>query len=297
MPNTILFGANIDPSVNKLELAYQIARLADERGLDMVMSQDHPYNKDHLDTWTLISAIAARTQRVHIGTNVANLPLRTPALLAKQAASLDVMSGGRLELGIGAGAFWKGIIAYGANPDLEDKPFTAFRESLDIIQGMWANSMRSFSHEGEFYRMKGAIPGPAPAHPIRVWVGGYGPRMLRLIGARADGVTVSTSYAPYRQLKELNAHIRQGAEEAGRDPAEVRRMYNLMGVITEQDTSSGFEGKSYQGSVQQWIDHLTMLHREYEQDTFVYWPVEGDPLEQMEIFATEIAPTLRTAAV
>jgi alkanesulfonate monooxygenase SsuD/methylene tetrahydromethanopterin reductase-like flavin-dependent oxidoreductase (luciferase family) len=97
--NSLLFGANIDPAIS----AFDVAQVAEETGLDFALVQDHPYNKMHLDTWTFLSAVAARTNRIHIGTNVANVPLRTPAMLAKMAASLDVISGGRVELGIGAG--------------------------------------------------------------------------------------------------------------------------------------------------------------------------------------------------
>ena len=293
MAKPVLLGANIDPHQNNLALAYEISQLADETGLDMILSQDHPYNKDHLDTWTLLSSIAARTQRVHIGTNVANIPMRGPAMLAKQAATLDILSGGRLELGIGAGGFWRAMIAYGANPDLEAKPFTAFTEALDIIQGMWASTHRGYQYDGEFYKLKGAIPGPGPSHPIRIWVGAMGPRMQRFVGARADGISLSTPYVPYRQLTEINASIAEGAQAAGRDPQAIRHMYNLMGSITEEPVTDGFEGKAYRGSIQQWIDHLTMLYKDYNQDTFVFWPTDGDPIAQLTWFATEIAPALR----
>lgn len=293
--NTPLFGANVDPGVGSLETGLAVAQLADSAGLDLVMIQDHPYNKDHLDTWTLLATIAARTSRVHIGTNVANVPLRTPALLAKMAASLDVISGGRVELGLGAGIFWPGILAYGGRRDVKDRPFTAFKEALAIIRGMWANSGRSFKFQGEIYTVAGAVPGPAPAHAIRIWVGGSGPQMLRLIGEQADGVTVSTPYVPYRRLASFNEQIDAGARAAGRSPDAVRRLYNLMGTITDREVREGFEGKHYAGTRQQWIDHLTLLYREYRQDAFVFWPTEGDPVGQMDIFAAEIVPAVRRA--
>ncbi|RPI97747.1 MAG: LLM class flavin-dependent oxidoreductase, partial [Chloroflexi bacterium] len=272
-----------------------VAQTAEDFGLDLVTSQDHPYNKTHLDAWTLISAVAALTNRVHIGTNVANLPLRTPTMLAKMAASLDVISGGRVELGIGAGTFWRGIRVYGGRADLEEMPFTAFKEGLAIIRGMWAASGQTFRFEGEVYDVPGAGAGPAPAHPIRIWVGGRGPKMLRLIGEQADGVMLSVSYVPYAQLKAVNEQIDAGARAAGRDPDAVRRLYNVMGVITPRETVDGFEGKSYSGTVQQWIDHLSMLVRDCCQDTFVFWPTEGDPVEQMKLFASEIAPGVKEA--
>ena len=89
------------------------ARRADELGLDLVGVQDHPYQPRFLDTWTLLSTIAAETERIRLFPDVANLPLRPPAVLARAAASLDLLSGGRVELGLGAGAFWDAIEANG----------------------------------------------------------------------------------------------------------------------------------------------------------------------------------------
>ncbi|HEX3053608.1 MAG TPA: LLM class flavin-dependent oxidoreductase, partial [Aggregatilineaceae bacterium] len=194
MNGRLMFGANLDPVAEKLKTTLAVAQVAEADGLDLALSQDHPYVKDHLDAWTLITTVAAQTSRVHIGTNVANLPLRTPTLLAKMATSLDVISGGRVELGIGAGAFWRGILAYGGRDDLQEMPFTAFKEGLAILRGMWAASGQAFRFEGEVYDVPGAGAGPTPAHPIRIWVGGQGPKMLRLIGEQADGVSLSTSY-------------------------------------------------------------------------------------------------------
>ena len=91
-------------------------RAADEGGIDLVGIQDHPYQWRYVDTWTLIAWLAARTERIRFFPDVANLPLRPPAVLAKAAASLDVLSGGRVELGLGAGAFWEAIGADGRAP-------------------------------------------------------------------------------------------------------------------------------------------------------------------------------------
>ncbi len=293
--NKPLFGANVDPSPGRLEAGFEIAQLAEEAGLDMVLLQDHPYNKDHLDTWTLLAALAARTERIHIGTNVANVPLRTPTLLAKMAASLDVITGGRVELGLGAGTFWPGIRAYGGRAAVQDKPFTAFKEALAIIRGLWQHSGTRFDFQGEIYTVKGAVFGPAPAHDIRIWVGGSGPKMLRLTGEQAGGVTLSTPYMPYRQLSDVNQQIDAGAAAAGRSPDAIRRLYNMMGSITERPQTDGFEGKFYSGTRAQWIEHMIMLYRDYRQDTFMFWPTEGDPVDQVATYATAIVPAVREA--
>src|SRR3954452_23049373 len=84
---------------------------ADQAGLDLVGVQDHPYQQRFFDTFTLLAYVAGRTERVRLVTDVANLPLRSPKMLAKAAVSLDLLSGGRFELGLGAGAFWDGVEA------------------------------------------------------------------------------------------------------------------------------------------------------------------------------------------
>ncbi len=107
----IKFGYFLIP--NAADPLIQLARQAERLGLDYVAVQDHPYQRRFVDTWTLLSMIAASTSRIGLFPDVANLPLRPPAVLAKAAASLDLLSGGRFDLGLGAGGFWDAIEAYG----------------------------------------------------------------------------------------------------------------------------------------------------------------------------------------
>ncbi len=106
-------GVFVVPDAIDPELTVAQIVAADEVGLDVVGVQDHPYQRRLLDTWTLLSYVAARTDRVRLVPDVIDLPLRPPAMLAKAAVSLDVLSGGRVELGLGAGAFWDAIAAMG----------------------------------------------------------------------------------------------------------------------------------------------------------------------------------------
>src|SRR3954454_10510906 len=138
--------------------------VADQAGLDLVGVQDHPYQRRFFDTWTLLSYVAARTERIGLVPDVANLPLRGPAMLAKAAASLDVLSGGRVELGLGAGAFWEGIERMGG-------PRLSAKESVDALEAA-IPAMREF--------WSGEHRGPYPAHAIGIWLGAYCPRMLRI---------------------------------------------------------------------------------------------------------------------
>jgi len=278
------------------DLAAPFARaaLAERAGLDLIAIQDHPYNRRMLETWTLLSMLAARTARVHLMTNVVNIPLRPPAMLAKQAATLDLLSGGRVELGIGAGAFWQGITAYGVPPRAPGEAYAAFQEALTLIRGMLDQADGTFSFEGEFYRLEGARPGPGPAHRIPIWAGALGPRMLRLAGRQADGVIVSNTYVPPEKLAALNAAIDDGADQAGRSPSAIRRGYNLLGAITTGGQAVSLD-KGLAGPVERWVGAITSLYQEARIDTFVFWPVAGDEQAQIEIFAREIVPAVRAA--
>src|ERR687885_2117034 len=91
----LLFDTFVTPSSRDADAVVALAQLAEQAGLDVVTFQDHPYQPAFLDTWTLLSYVAARTTTVRLAPNVANLPLRQPAVLARSAASLDILSGGR----------------------------------------------------------------------------------------------------------------------------------------------------------------------------------------------------------
>src|SRR5256714_14633899 len=135
--NPPLFGLNIDPSAKNLELAYNLAQLADSTKLDFISIQDPPYNANFFDTWTLLTFLGARTQNVRLLTNVVNLPLRPPAVLAKAAATLDILTNGRLELGLGAGAMWEGIVAYGGTERTPGGAVSALEEAIEVMRLLW----------------------------------------------------------------------------------------------------------------------------------------------------------------
>jgi alkanesulfonate monooxygenase SsuD/methylene tetrahydromethanopterin reductase-like flavin-dependent oxidoreductase (luciferase family) len=178
------FGLSIVPVSADVELARSLARRADELGLDLVGVQDHPYQWRYLETWSLLADLLARTERVRLFPDVANLPLRLPALLAKQAASLDVLSGGRFELGLGAGAFWEPIRAMGGPVRSPKEALQALEEAIQVIRAFWSGE-RTISVEGEHYSVRGLHPGPPPAHGIGIWLGVGKPRALaRTAGSR-----------------------------------------------------------------------------------------------------------------
>jgi alkanesulfonate monooxygenase SsuD/methylene tetrahydromethanopterin reductase-like flavin-dependent oxidoreductase (luciferase family) len=288
MPLPVLFGANVDPSHAEPAAPLRAAERIERSGLDLITIQDHPYRAGFYDTWTLLTYLAARTSRVTFVPTVANLPLRPPAMLAKAAATLDVLSGGRFELGLGAGAFWDAIAALGGPVRRPGEALAALEEAVQVIRLYWSGQ-RGIRFEGQHYTLAGAQPGPLPAHPIGIWLGVMGPRALALAGRLADGVVWSTSYVPPARLTEMNARVDEAAEAAGRAPGQVRRVYNLMGLI---GGGPGTEGLS--GPVARWVDELSGYALEHGVDTFIFWPLH-DPIPQLERFGQEIVPAVREA--
>jgi alkanesulfonate monooxygenase SsuD/methylene tetrahydromethanopterin reductase-like flavin-dependent oxidoreductase (luciferase family) len=259
------------------------AREIDRRGLDYVAVQDHPYQRRFVDTWTLLSMIAATTARVGLFPDVANLALRPPAMLAKAAATLDLLSGGRVELGLGAGGFWDAIAAYGGPRRGPGEAYAALAEGIQVIRKVWSGE-RNLRFEGAHYRLAGAHSGPVPAHPIGIWLGVYGPRALRLAGRVADG-WVPSFRGELRPLVEAAARLDDAAAGAGRDPGEIRRVLNVGGALTDGPSEGVLRGP-----VGQWVEELTALAVGQGFDTFVLW-AEGPG--QLARFAEEVVPAVR----
>jgi alkanesulfonate monooxygenase SsuD/methylene tetrahydromethanopterin reductase-like flavin-dependent oxidoreductase (luciferase family) len=284
----LLFGSFITPSAAGAQQAVELSELADAEGLDLVTFQDHPYQAAFLDTWTLMTWIAARTSRVRIVPNVLNLPLRPPAVLARAAASLDRLSGGRFELGLGSGAFWDGIEAMGGRRLTAGQAVTALSEGIDIIRALWDTETRGGARvRGEYYSVEGAKRGPAPAHPLGIWIGAYKPKMLALTGAKGDGWLPSLDYLPdgVDSLPALNARIDAGAEEAGRSPAAVRRLLNIMRARFSTTGTGLLDGPPLV-----WAEQLADIALVHGVSGFI---LGGDDATMTQRFAAEVAPAVR----
>lgn len=283
----LLFGTFITPVAQPAMRAVELAIVADRAGLDLATFQDHPYQPAFHDTWTLLAYVASRTERIRVSANVLNLPLREPAVLARSAASLDLLSGGRLELGIGAGAFWDAIEAMGGRRLTPGQSIIALEEAITIMREIWAAGERGGVRvDGTYYQVKGAKRGPAPAHPIGIWVGAYKPRILQLTGRAADGWLPSLGYLPggLASLAEMNQHIDEGAAAAGRDPSAVRRLLNISGQFARSGQSL------LNGPPRQWAEELAGITLDYGISGFI---LAADDAPTIELFAAEVAPATR----
>jgi len=263
------FGYFLIPDAADVAATLGWATSAEEAGLDLIGIQDHPYQRRFLDTWTLLTAVAMQTRRVRVFPDVANLPLRAPALLAKSAASLDLLSGGRFELGLGAGGFWDAIAAMGGPRRSPGESVEALEEAIQVIRLLWSEQP-AVRFAGRHYQLNGVRPGPPPAHPIGIWLGAYKPRMLRLVGRLADGWVPSLGYLSLDEIAAMHATIDAAAEAAGRDPASLRRILNVGDDVTQ--------------------DQLFTLASVHGFDSFILSTGSRDTLER---FGKEMAPALR----
>jgi len=295
MSLTPRFGISLDPTVRDPQELFHLAKLADENGLDLLTIQDHPYQPRFYETWTLLTALATVTRKIHISPNVTNLPLRLPAMLAKQAATLDVLTNGRMELGMGAGGFWDAIASFGGPKRSPAEAYSAFEDALYILKGLWESSGTPFTYQGKVYSVTDAQFGPIPLHHIPIWVGAFKPKMMRLTGRMANGILLSMPYTPPETLPKINNLVDEGAHEAGRSPDVIRHGYNLMGII--RSGSTNFHESSARpglivGTAGHWVNQLVRFYTTYRQDTFILSGA-GDSAQQIERFAQDVAPAVK----
>lgn len=285
--HNLLFGCFLSPSAAQPEALVALARVADEIDLDLLSVQDHPYQPGFLDAWTLLSSLAGTTGQITLFPNVANLPLRPPAVLARSVASLDILTGGRVELGLGAGFAWDAIAGLGGPRRSPGQAVDALAEGVAVIRALWTPGPE-VRFAGEYYRLDAARPGPFPVHPVGIWLGAYQRHMLQLVGRVADGWVPTLGYASPKELVAMTGIIDSAARNAGRDPREVRRIYNITG------TFDGGGREFLQGPPALWIEQLTELALTCGISGFVLSP-GTDAIWDLRRFAEEVAPGVRAA--
>jgi alkanesulfonate monooxygenase SsuD/methylene tetrahydromethanopterin reductase-like flavin-dependent oxidoreductase (luciferase family) len=217
----VQFGAFIGARADDIAGVRERVLAAERAGFDFVSIQDHPYVPAFLDTFSLIPDLVARTSRLRFMTNVANLPLRPAPMLAKAAASIDRLSDGRFDLGLGAGRVWADIERMGGPTWTPGEAVGAVSQAMDTLRTAWGFE----GHESD-----GVVPGLAPAHRMGVWIGAGGPRMLNLIGRKADG-WIAPMATGYETKPAAQDRIDAAALATGRDPAEIGRMIQLVGGV------------------------------------------------------------------
>jgi alkanesulfonate monooxygenase SsuD/methylene tetrahydromethanopterin reductase-like flavin-dependent oxidoreductase (luciferase family) len=286
------FGYFLIPDASDPRGVLETARVADQLGYDLLAVQDHPYQPAHLDTLALLGVILGQTEQIRVFQDVANLPLRPPAVFAKAAATLDLLSGGRFEAGLGGGGFLRAAEAMGAPHRTPGESLEALEEAVDILRASWSGAP-GLRFEGRHYRLEGARPGPVPAHEIGIWLGAAKPRALALTGRVADGWAAPLmNYMPPAAAAEAQTIIDRAAREAGRDPGDIRRIYNVPGAFTAAAPAPARDtDEMIVGPPEPWTDVLTHLALDHGFGTFV---LMGDPEPRMlRTFIDEVAPQVR----
>jgi F420-dependent oxidoreductase-like protein len=234
--------ADIPDPVDKYEIMTRCATEAERAGFDAIWLYDHfhtvptPMLESVFECWTSMAALARDTKTIRLGQMVTCNGYRPPSLLAKMASCIDVMSHGRLILGIGAGWYQHEYEAYGYEyPDTPDR-LRMLREALQVIKAMWTQPQAEF--DGRFYHLRGAINEPKPVqrpHPP-IWIGGGGEKVtLKLVAQYGDACNFNADVATVRHKLEV---LREHCETVGRDYASVLKtleFYTILGDKREVD--------------------------------------------------------------
>jgi probable F420-dependent oxidoreductase len=299
------------------DLGYDSVWISDHFFLDLSRYGGPPGRWGSLEAMTTLSSIAVETERVRLGTLVLCEAFRHPPVLAKMATTLDVVSEGRLELGMGAGWNEEEYLANGFRFPPVGERIARLRETVDILGGMMSNER--FSYAGTYYQVEDAPNDPPPVQRPRppIWVGGKGgPKILRIIAEAADGWNTVWRWSP-DAYKERLGHLDAACERASRDPSTVKRSVGLYTVVgtDEADARRRWDRMAVAGPIDSSgmpreelvrdalvgpADHCIGRIKEFESlgvdhlvVTFGVVPFSIWDEDQVELFAREVFPAVR----
>ena len=227
------FGVGVPTSAAPDDDPAGFAQEAERLGYDFVSAADHPCGSNpSYETTTMLTWIAARTSRIKVASRVLAVPFRRPAMVAKLAASLDLLSGNRFILGLGAGYSGEEITALGGPVLSPAEKIDGLAEAIQVIRGAWTHS--GYTQHGRHHSVRDLEMEPKPTRPIPVWLGTFGPRALAVTGRLADGWIPSLGYMPVEEIPAMRRRIDAAAEAAGRRPDEIRGILNA-GIRIDPD--------------------------------------------------------------
>ncbi len=172
----------------------------------------------------------------------------------------------------------------------------ALEEAIEVMHRIWGSERLEghVSFSGTTYSLQDAEPGPRPTHRIPIWLGALKPRMLRLTGRLADGLSISHNWIEPERVPEVQQTIDEAAQQAGRNVNEIRRLYNVMGIISPPDSHIRPKQPGFIiGSVLEWAETLAGFYKELAMDTFIFWPIAGSAHEQIHRYIYEVIPCVR----
>jgi F420-dependent oxidoreductase-like protein len=230
-------GVQIEPQFGfKFDDVLAIALDAERAGFTRLWVSDHLFldpnavNTDCLEAWTLLAALAVRTERIRIGPMVTAQSYRNPALLAKIAAGIDVMSKGRLDFGLGAG--WKDVEYRAYGYEFPDAPtrVTQMIETLEICTRMWKEERATY--QGKHYKIENALCSPKPMQkPLPVWIGGSKPRVMRAAAKFGHAFNITVSASGPGDLPDRLHDLDEACRAEKRDPKTLLRSAFLMACV------------------------------------------------------------------
>lgn len=296
----VLFGASLGQwngaDAGNVPGVLEIAAEADRGGLDVFTIADHLYFGDKLDAYSAIGFLLGRTTHISGVVTVTNLPTRPAPALARTITSLSALSGGRVILGMGAGAIWDMIVQLGVPRLTPGAAVRAMEEAITLIRALCGGG-EPVTFDGAFYQVSGLHPSPVAVPPI--WTGSVGPRSLAVTGRTADGWVPSMGSdwlsTRYRESRPL---IDEAAAAAGRDPSAITDIFNFGGRITPAPLAQtrGEDGRWIGGSAAQWIEEMTSAVVEHGAGGFIYRTTDDTPAPvAVARFAQEIVPAVREA--
>ena len=257
----------------------------DRIGVDSVWMTDHFQRPSdpagpHLECWSMLGAVAARTERVRLGVLVCSNTFRHPALLAKQAVTVDHISDGRLEIGLGTGWFEGEHTAFGFDFPAPAVRVAMLEEAVTIVDALMRNDLTTF--DGAYYHLHEAPfrPGPVQRPRPPITLGAHGPRMLRLTARFADRWN---SYGTVAEIADRNAALDAACAEIGRDPdAIIRSLYGWPRIIGRDPWASEADFRE-----------TVAAYRAVGVNEFIFEPPAADQWPTMERIFAEVIPALR----
>jgi alkanesulfonate monooxygenase SsuD/methylene tetrahydromethanopterin reductase-like flavin-dependent oxidoreductase (luciferase family) len=274
-------------------------RHVEDLGFDLATTADHFVDWNNpavpwLEAWTVLAAAARETTRIRLATYVSQIPLRNPAMLARQALTVDHISGGRLEVGLGTGLTIDPAYDMIGIPNWESRERVArFKEYVEIVDRLLSHETSSF--EGSYYRVKNAAMNPRPVQRPRppIVIAALGPAMLRHAARYADNWNSLSFAASFeKQLAETAeriARIDDACAAIGRDPSSLRRSYLMF------DPASRATGGriAYYESEDLFVDMVGRIRELGISELGLYYPVLGAQRPMFEKIARDIIPKMK----
>jgi alkanesulfonate monooxygenase SsuD/methylene tetrahydromethanopterin reductase-like flavin-dependent oxidoreductase (luciferase family) len=272
----------------------------EELGFDLVTTGDHFVDWKNpsapwLEAWTVLAAVARETTRIRLATYVSQIPLRNPAMLARQALTVDHISGGRLEVGLGTGLTIDPAYDMIGIPNWEPQERVArFQEYVEIVDRLLSHEKSSY--EGRYYRVKDAVMNPRPLQRPRppLVIAALGPTMLRHAARYADNWN-SLSFADrfdkqVAETAERLARIDDACAAIGRDPSSLRRSYLMF------DPASRATGGriTYYESEDVFVDMVGRIRELGISEVGLYFPIVAAQRPMFERIARDVIPKMKT---